>query len=158
MDRKSIDTGRKGRKRLSTTEKHDKIQPDPTAKCNCGIESEIKCIFFFVIPMVGTTTYQQPKLQRWGLAILLCAPSVAVVEGLQVRKDLPPAFDTSQQMEVRHLGLCQRHHGGLSPGQRSVITVEQDSNRIHWKVAANNITDQRTGKISVATSYNVAKE
>ena len=41
-----------------------------------------------LLPTAGTVTYQQAKLRRWGLAILLSAPSLDVGQELQVRADL----------------------------------------------------------------------
>ena len=44
--------------------------------------------YSFVLPTAGTVTYQQAKLRRWGLAILLSAPSLAVGQELQIRTGL----------------------------------------------------------------------
>ncbi|CAI5719351.1 unnamed protein product [Peronospora destructor] len=44
--------------------------------------------YSFIISTVGATSYQQAKLRRWVLAILLSAPSLAVGQELQVRQDI----------------------------------------------------------------------
>ena len=46
--------------------------------------------------------------------------------------------DQCLRMEIRHDELHQRHHGELRPSERSITTLEQENNEIHWRVATTN--------------------
>ena len=103
--------------------------------------------YSFVLATAGTVTYQQAKLRRWGLAILLSAPSLEVGEELHVRTDLrlrhPPQMTQTYTWKHTMTGRIRGVVVNSDQGRQSAIALEQDSDGIHWSIAANNIEDQQ---------------
>ncbi|EEY55920.1 uncharacterized protein PITG_08664 [Phytophthora infestans T30-4] len=90
----------------------------------------------FSIPVEGEAKYQQAKLRRWGLAILLSAPSIAVGAVLQVTNKLtlrhPPTLVKGFIWYILQDG---RARGSRPPGteaETTTITLEQMPNGITW--------------------------
>lgn len=129
-----------------TSKRYSKIRPCTIAELKLH-RIEVRT-YSFVIPTVGATTYQQAKLRRWGLAILLSAPSLSISQELQLRVEQflrhPPNLTQDYTWTYTKLGCVSGIVEVSDPDQRSVINLEQNSDGIHWSIAANSIEDQRT--------------
>merc|ERR1712137_77420 len=129
-----------------TARQYDKIQPCAIADLHVqriGVRT-----YSFVIPTVGATTHQQAKLRRWGIAILLSAPCLGIGERLGVRPTLVPRHPPHLTHDYVWESVVTGHIRGVviatAPGQRGVIELEQQSNGIHWTLAATNTEDRYT--------------
>ena len=96
------------------------------------------CTYSFVIQSAGETQHQQAKLRRWGLAILLSAPTLAVREGLQVGTTLvlrqPPQLTQDYIWKYTTAGCVSGITVDSDPGQRRVVALSQDSDGIYWSI------------------------
>ena len=99
--------------------KYDKIRP-------CTIEA-LRVIrvgintYTFALPTTGARMHQQAKLRRWGLAILLSAPSMEIGGGIQVTQELRTRILGDTPHRATLAAACTT----FDPGQQGVIALEQ---------------------------------
>ena len=92
-------------------------------------------VYSFVLSTVGAVEHQQSKLRRWGLAILLSAPTISIGGWLQVWRWLhlrnPPQLKSINAWEPTTPGRVQSIMPKVGCDQPSVIPLEQASSGIH---------------------------